>query len=844
MRGQTETCLNPEAIHSLRAYARECSYEAGQTVVQRGEPGEAFYVVISGELEVQLRDQDCTLILTRLAEGATFGEMSLLTGDPVSADVITLGPTRVLKFSEDNFQKALSESAALRNHVLARLSNNLRQTSSEAWNLFQHLEALNALLPQQMDEGPIIAESNVMTRVHRRLEALGQVRQPLLITGEPGAGKLFAAKKIHEAAGQTDSPLIVVDCRKLPHETASKILFGAQEEYEFSSRSTKDGTSGLGVQGALHLADKGRLVLRHIDALQCSEQEFLRKYLEAQGRMEDIYPDTQVIATTREDLTACVEQDRLGAELGERFSANVLEMPTLRKRRADILPLAKLFLIQHDEQQSKVDASNQKLVHHFAQGAEHALLSATYRHRNAEELREAVELAVLFADGPEVDAEYIFTGPKDKGHPIEYDLGQNRLVRWLCRKVNLRLLQFLVLVFFVGITICCLAASSTVLGRTANALVWAVWWPVLMILFLCVGRLWCTVCPISFTGRLIRRLGSFQWAPPNWMKTYTPWLMALGFLAIIWSEQVFHMTEHPVATGCLLLSLIGLAVLFCLLFQREVWCRYVCPLGSLGASYSAASPVSVHANAGVCASQCTTHECFKGSATENGCPMFHHPLYVRDAHFCKLCFTCLRSCPHQSARIYLRPPLQDLWRMEDFSTTLVPFALVVFNLTIMLLAAQRFSWVTGALGFTVLSIIATGLAAVMTCTLSRWFPVERDPAIVSRIMFGLLILGWGPFMAVHLANIPQLDSVWVYASSGSIWNRVCGATGLSVLTLLQHLVILFSALVAGIVFWRIRSRYADPQERRSLWSWNLLSGIGILYILTALALTLPRGALF
>ena len=181
--------------------------------------------------------------------------------------------------------------------------------------------------------------------------------------------------------------------------------------------------------------------------------------------------------------------------------------------------------------------------------------------------------------------------------------------------------------------------------------------------------------------------------------------------------------------------------------------------------------------------------------------------------------------------------------MGDFSMSLVPFALVVFNLTLLLLAAQRFSWAAGAFGFTVLSIIAMGLAVVLTRILSRLFPIEQDPAIVSRIVFGLLILGWGPFMAVHLANIPQLDSVWIYASSGSIWNRVFGATELSVLTLLQYLVILFSALVAGIAFWRIHSRCIEPEEPRSLWVWKLLSGIGVLYVLAALILTLPRGVL-
>ena len=182
--------------------------------------------------------------------------------------------------------------------------------------------------------------------------------------------------------------------------------------------------------------------------------------------------------------------------------------------------------------------------------------------------------------------------------------------------------------------------------------------------------------------------------------------------------------------------------------------------------------------------------------------------------------------------------------MGDFSMALVPFALVVFNLTLLLLAAQRFSWAAGAFGFTVLSISAMGLAVAFTRLFSRLLPVEQDPAIVSRIVFGLLILGWGPFMAVHLGNIPQLDTVWIYASSDSIWNQVFGATELSVLTLLQYMVILFSALVAGIAFWRIRSRFAEQAEPHSFWIWKLLSVIGVLYVLAALILTLPRGVFF
>ena len=267
-------------MEALRAYAQEASYNADVPVVRRGEPGRMFYLVVSGQLEVQLHDRERKLVLTRLGQGSSFGEMSLLTGDPVSADVVTLEQAKILQFSEENFYKALNDSEALRNHVLIRLSNNLRRTSSEAWDLFQHIEALNALMLRQVEEGSIIAESAVMEKIQNQIEELGQNSQPLLITGEPGTGKLFAAKTIHEAKGKTATPLIIVDCREISGDTANKILFGSQEMYEFTSRSDRYSRTSLQVQGALHLADQGSLVLRHIDALQPAEQKFLLHYLQ------------------------------------------------------------------------------------------------------------------------------------------------------------------------------------------------------------------------------------------------------------------------------------------------------------------------------------------------------------------------------------------------------------------------------------------------------------------------------------------------------------------------------------------------------------------------------------
>lgn len=827
--------LGRSVLQSLRPYAREVSYPAGTTIMHRGDSGSAFYLIVSGEVEVVLGEGDRRLSLARFGEGVSFGEMSLLSQSPVSADVVALAAATLLVIPAERFQDALAASAPLRNHVFARLCDNLRRTSSEAWDLFQHTQALSSLMHVQDSDEPIICESAAMARFKKQLDEITRQSFPILITGEAGTGKFFIARKICRMTAQPDEPFIVLDCQQLDEDQADTVLFGARQVQEFANRDSRQG-SHLQVQGALHLADKGSIVLRHVDRLGISSQKSLSIYLDALAGPGDIFPQVHVIATTSEDLTSLARTGRFHPQLAEQLGRNVLEAPPLRKRKRDILSLARLFLTSGGAQE---DAS----ACHFTKSAEHALLSAEYQHRNVAELREAVELAVNFAEGGQVDAEHIFTGPKSQSHPLEHDLTPNRLVQWLIRISSLRLLQGVVLAFFLGIIVFCLAAPATITGRVANTLVWAAWWPGLLILFFFVGRLWCTVCPISSVGRIFRLLGSLKRTPPASIKNHTSWIMAVLFLIIVWAEHVFHMTRSPSATGILLLSLMSMPILFCLLFQRETWCRYLCPMGSLAAGYSVCSTVQVHANPNVCASQCTSHDCFKGSETEPGCPVYHHPLYIRDAHLCKLCFTCLRSCPHQSARVYLRPPLQSVWRLSELGKALVPFALVVFFLSIVLLSSQKLPWSATFGAFTLLTGLSLVLAYILGAGLGRLFANDQDPALPCRVAFSLLILAWGPFMAFHLYDIPQLDAILIRAADGSFWSSILNAAPISLLFILQFSVVMFAALCTAVCLWRIRVRQAKYGAKTGFWSWKFITAICAVYLLLAVALILPGGIL-
>jgi len=138
------------------------------------------------------------------------------------------------------------------------------------------------------------------------------------------------------------------------------------------------------------------------------------------------------------------------------------------------------------------------------------------------------------------------------------------------------------------------------------------------------------------------------------------WLPAFIFVLILWVEKLTRAREFPLPTGFVLLSITLGAVIFSLIFERKVWCRYLCALGNMCGIYAMASILEVRANTNVCINECKTHECFKGGKTY-GCPMFRHPLFLEENQSCRVCTYCIANCPYRSVQLNLRPPGQEIW---------------------------------------------------------------------------------------------------------------------------------------------------------------------------------------
>jgi transcriptional regulator with AAA-type ATPase domain/polyferredoxin len=821
--------FSKEVIDYLRIEAREVTFSRDDVIIRRGNPGCAFYIIVSGEIEVRLvGEEEHHLPLARLGPNAGFGEMSLLRDQPASADIVALSPVTLLEYPAPLFRKALAEYEPFRNELMAQMAQSIHDTSAEAWLFHQRAEAFNLLVHKDSPyPEPLISNSLKMQRVEEGLFRLARVPGPILITGEPGTGKLFAAGRIRDLSGSESAPFITVDCSRLGETEAGMLIFGSSQPGTADDRPE--------TFGALHLAHGGILVLRHIDALDHASQKFLSSYLELLDFSGDgIFPFVRVIATANGNLTDLGKDGNITGELFKLLTANKLWMPPLKDRKADILPLVHIFL-------KHLDPENPKRL---SPSAEDALLAMQFRHNNVRELRESVEMAALFCEDGKILSEHIFSGPMDSGIPPEYDLGEVPFIRRIVQgKMGfINFLRGVVLMIFAVIILLCLYAGGSKAGQAANSMIWAVWEPALIFSFLFFGHVWCIICPLSTAALLFQELGTLQRPPPLWIKKFSPWLAVGGFFLIIWTERLFHMTAVPFASGILLLGLITGALVFSVVYQREVWCRFICPLGALASGYSFSSVFHIRARPHICAAHCTTHECYKGTAGIPGCSVLHHPLYMSDAHNCKLCFRCLQLCPHGSVRFYLRPFLQAVWIFGGFAHVIAPFALSVFSLSIVMLVSGETGWLRGPGALTAAALGSIFLGLLLNAVLPRLLLGRNEPdtAVSSRVAAALLVLGWGPLMSYQLSNIPALRTIRFYAVPDSFLGTLfSGFPGgeVTLMRLLQLGVILLAFLLALVAFWRIRVQAGKEETGSSTVGWNILLIFSLLYTAFAVFVT-------
>ncbi len=243
----------------------------------------------------------------------------------------------------------------------------------------------------------------------RLVEMLGRIastpRSPLLFLGETGVGKEVLARHVHALGNATDAPFVHINCAALPATTVESELFGHERGAFTDAKSTR--------RGLVEVASGGILFLDEIAELPQSLQAKLLTFLDSGhfrrlGGTAEQTSTARIIAATNRDLEAQIASGSFREDLWFRLSVFRIDVPPLRERREDILPLAESILEDLRGELGKRHAV-------LGEGARGRLLAYGFP-GNVRELRNILERSLVLESGPELQLEFLDGArPRDGG---------------------------------------------------------------------------------------------------------------------------------------------------------------------------------------------------------------------------------------------------------------------------------------------------------------------------------------------------------------------------------------------------------------------------------------------
>ena len=239
----------------------------------------------------------------------------------------------------------------------------------------------------EVDES-FLALSELTLRVLRDVDRLAATDLPVMLHGESGTGKELLARRLHRHSPRPDGPFIAINCAALPADLLEAELFGIEEGVATGVSARK---------GRFQLASGGTLFLDEVADLPSPLQPKLLRALESLeitplGAQAALSVDVRLVAASHQDLEQRVREGRFRRDLLYRLAGAVVEVPPLRERPEEILPLARRFASQ------AAGARGDCFEGIDVRAARHLLNYAWPG--NVRELRHVVFRALALADGP------------------------------------------------------------------------------------------------------------------------------------------------------------------------------------------------------------------------------------------------------------------------------------------------------------------------------------------------------------------------------------------------------------------------------------------------------------
>jgi NosR/NirI family nitrous oxide reductase transcriptional regulator len=284
--------------------------------------------------------------------------------------------------------------------------------------------------------------------------------------------------------------------------------------------------------------------------------------------------------------------------------------------------------------------------------------------------REPVPIAIRLRPPHRAGAEDRF-GPSDPSPGWEITANPR-----IARLVRDRRFQFLLIVpnqviFWTVIFVGLLGTAIPGLNFGA-AITWYVWFCLVFVLMVVVGRAWCAMCPFGGFAEWIQRRTFWRRTQqtlglgrkfPEPLARYGFLLPVATFLALTWIEEFFNIAGpgNPADTSWMVVGIVASALIFFLVFERRTFCRYICPLTTLiGTVGSMGSVAGFRTRDRDICLTCKTKDCMRGGENGFGCPWYTWPGSADSNLYCGLCSECYKACPEGNIGLFLQKPLTSV----------------------------------------------------------------------------------------------------------------------------------------------------------------------------------------
>jgi DNA-binding NtrC family response regulator len=259
------------------------------------------------------------------------------------------------------------------------------QRTLETSRLRKEVACLRNQKSERFGQPSIIASSREMRQVLEMVEKVaGSDASTVFIQGESGTGKELVARAIHYQSARAEQPFMAINCAAVPQTLLESELMGHEKGAFTDAKNLK--------KGLFELADGGTVFLDEIGDMDPAMQAKLLRVLEERtfrrvGGTRDITVDVRILSATNRDLRKAMEDKSFRPDLYYRIGVIPIQLPPLRERRDDILPLAEFFISQFNRE-------FHKNVQGISRMAQKILLEYAWP-GNIRELRNVIERSII-----------------------------------------------------------------------------------------------------------------------------------------------------------------------------------------------------------------------------------------------------------------------------------------------------------------------------------------------------------------------------------------------------------------------------------------------------------------